>query len=122
MGTVVVAALPPRIGVVNNIVGDVGALLVGSEGPSSPIISPPPAPTFSDIDKKNTSSTLSTFALSKLAEFDIADAKWTPALVLGWRGARGGKEGGQTGDVFLRRLIVELGSRCFFWQCGWFNA
>jgi len=90
--------------------------LVGSEGPSWPRISSPPAPTFSDIDKRNASSTLPTSALSKLAEFDIADAKWTPALVLGSRGARGGREGGRIGNVFLSRLIVELGSRCFLWR------
>ncbi len=47
-------------------------------------------------------------------EFDVADAKWTPACELASRGARGGAPGGQTGDVFFDRLIVQLGSRVFF--------
>jgi hypothetical protein len=37
-----------------------------------------------------------------------------PALVLVSGGARGGRGGGWTGNVFLSRLIVQLGLRCFF--------
>jgi hypothetical protein len=48
-------------------------------------------------------------------EFDNADAEWMPACVLASRGGRGGGGGGQNGDVFLHTLIVQLGSRSFFW-------
>jgi hypothetical protein len=35
------------------------------------------------------------------------------------RGGRGGRGGGQDGDVFLRMLIVQLGSRSFFDDTMW---
>jgi hypothetical protein len=56
--------------------------------------------------------------------FDVADGEWMPACVLALRGGRGGAPGGQDGDVFLRTLIVQLGSRSFFLatRCGWFNT
>ena len=48
--------------------------------------------------------------------FNNADAEWMPACVLASRGGRGGRGGGQDGDVFLCMLIVQLGSRSFFWR------
>jgi hypothetical protein len=53
---------------------------------------------------------------SLLDKFDVANAKWTPACVLVSMGGRGGRGGGQDGDVFLRTLIVQLESQSFFWQ------
>jgi hypothetical protein len=53
---------------------------------------------------------------SSLDKFDGADAEWIPACVLASRGGREGRGGGQDGDVFLRTLIVQLGSQSFFWQ------
>ena len=52
--------------------------------------------------------------LSPADELDVADFKWTPALMLGLGGARGERGGGQNGNVFLCRLIVEVGSQVFF--------
>ncbi len=49
-------------------------------------------------------------------KFDDANAEWMPACVLASRVGRGGRGGGQDGDVFLRTLIVQLGSRNFFWR------
>ncbi len=49
-------------------------------------------------------------------EFDDANAESMPACVWPPRGYRGGRGGGQDGDVFLRTLIVQLGSRSFFWR------
>ncbi len=53
---------------------------------------------------------------SPLDEFNNAKAEWMPACVLASRGGRGERGIGQDGDVFLRMLIVQLGSRSFFWQ------
>ncbi len=65
----------------------------------------------------DTTTTKQWALLSPPDEFDVADAKWTPACVLASRGARGGAPGGQTGNVFFDRLIVQLGSRGFFQRC-----
>ncbi len=54
-------------------------------------------------------------AASPPDEFNNANAEWMPACVLALRGGRGGRWGGQDGNVFLRTLIVQLGSRSFFW-------
>jgi hypothetical protein len=53
---------------------------------------------------------------SLLDKFNDANAKWMPTCVLASRGGRGGRGGGQDGNVFLRTLIIQLGSRSFFWQ------
>ncbi len=53
---------------------------------------------------------------SPLDEFDDANAEWMPACVLASRGGRGERGGGQDGNIFLRMLIVQLGSRRVFWQ------
>ncbi len=52
-------------------------------------------------------------------KFDVADGEWMPACVLASRGGRGGAPGGRDGDVFLRTLIVQLGSRSFFGDMMW---
>ncbi len=49
-------------------------------------------------------------------KFNNANAEWMPAYVLASRGDRGGRGGGQDGNVFLHMLIMQLGSRSFFWQ------
>ncbi len=52
-------------------------------------------------------------------KFDNADAKWMPTCVLALRGGRGGRGGGQDCDVFLRMLILQLGSQIFFGDTMW---
>ena len=52
-------------------------------------------------------------------KFNVADGKWMPTCVLALWGGRGGALGGQDGNVFLRMLIVQLGSRSFFGDTMW---
>jgi hypothetical protein len=49
-------------------------------------------------------------------KFDDAAVEWMPTCVLASRGGRQGRGGGQDGDVFLSTLIMQLGSRSFFWR------
>ena len=75
---------------------------------------PSSAAQFSGNVAKNASTKLSTLALGRPDELDVADASVVVSWVLTMRGGRGGWLGGRIEGVVGTLLIVELGSLGFF--------